>query len=150
MYFSHKMIRAAEERYGIPRRLRLNYPTPQTHFDFIRSTQRDGRAHDITFYLYHRNSLAVTRKPPYPEGAYRPPSGGLHISGEKLEKARTRSAVADGARTRRSIGKRSRRRGEKSLGVGGWGLGIRGQAPRGRAEEEGRNGPDSMLMKIGA
>ncbi|HEX7343758.1 MAG TPA: hypothetical protein VF398_05805 [bacterium] len=113
MYISPIMIRAAEERLGVPRRLRLNYPTPQVHFDFIRSTQRDGRAHDITLYLYHKNCLAVTRKPPYPEGAYRPPSGGLHILGEKLKKARTRSAAADGARTRASIGKRSWRRGEK-------------------------------------
>jgi len=45
--------------------------------------------------------------------------------GEKSKMTRTRSAAADGARTRHSIGKRSWRGGEKSLGVGDWGLGIR-------------------------
>jgi len=94
MYFSREMIRAAEASYGSPLRLRLNYPAPQAHFDFIRSTQRDGRAHDVTLYLYHKGRLAVTRKPPYPEDAYRPPSGGLHL-GESLEEGARREAFEE-------------------------------------------------------
>jgi 8-oxo-dGTP pyrophosphatase MutT (NUDIX family) len=94
MYFDEQMIQAAQERYGRPTLLRLNYPTPQSHFDFIRSTQRDGRAHDVTLYLYHQDRLAVTRKPPYPEGAYRPPSGGLHL-GESLEVGAKREAFEE-------------------------------------------------------
>ena len=94
MYFSPEMIHAAEARYGLPLQLRLNYPTPQAHFDFIRSTQRDGRLHDVTLYLYHQGRLAVTRKPPYPEGAYRPPSGGLHL-GESLEEGARREAFEE-------------------------------------------------------
>ena len=94
MYFTFEMIRAAQERYGEPVLLRLNYPTPRAHFDFIRSTQRDGRAHDVTLYLYHQGRLAVTRKPPYPEGAYRPPSGGLHL-GESLEEGARREAYEE-------------------------------------------------------
>ncbi len=94
MFFSSEMIHAAEAHYGSPLQLRLNYPTPQAHFDFIRSTQRDGRAHDVTLYLYHKDRLAVTRKAPYPEGAYRPPSGGLHL-GESLEEGARREAFEE-------------------------------------------------------
>lgn len=83
------MEEAAVSTYGIPRQLRLNYPTPKAHYDFIRSTQKHGRAHDVTLYLYHKNRLAVTRKPMYPVGAYRPPSGGLH-PGETLAKGAAR------------------------------------------------------------
>ena len=89
MYFSSNMVRKIEERYGTPHLLRLNYKTPRVHFDFIRSTQKNGRSHDITFYLYHHNRLAVTRKPVYPPGVYRPSSGGLN-PGESLEEGTAR------------------------------------------------------------
>ncbi|MBU0518911.1 NUDIX hydrolase, partial [bacterium] len=94
MYFNHSMIRAAEEKYGTPKTLRLNYPTPKKHYDFIRSTQKNGRAHDVTLYLYHDNKLAVTQKPVYPEGSYRPPSGGLN-PGETLEEGALREGFEE-------------------------------------------------------
>lgn len=84
MYFSTDMLQECEGKYGVPVQLRLNYQTPSKDFDFIRSTQKQGRSHDITLYVYHNNRMAVTRKPMYPKGAYRPPSGGLN-PGEKLE-----------------------------------------------------------------
>lgn len=89
MYFTPDMLRECEARYGIPPILRLNYSTPRGDFDFIRSTQKAERCHDITLYVYHDNRLAVTRKPMYPEGAYRPPSGGLK-PGEGLEESAAR------------------------------------------------------------
>ncbi len=89
MFFDQKMVEEAAARYGNPQQLRLNYPTPQEHYDFIRSTQKHGRSHDVTLYLYYRDLLAVTRKPMYPPGAYRPPSGGLH-PGETLEQGAAR------------------------------------------------------------
>jgi 8-oxo-dGTP pyrophosphatase MutT (NUDIX family) len=94
MYFTSEMVTQAEARYGHPALLRLNYPTPQEHFDFIRSTQSHGRAHDVTFYLYHGGKLAVTRKPMYPAGAFRPPSGGLH-PGDTLEEGVAREGVEE-------------------------------------------------------
>ncbi len=60
MYFSPEMIRTAEARYGSPRLLRLNYPTPQAHFDFIRSTQRDGRAHDVSPFTFNENTKNIS------------------------------------------------------------------------------------------
>lgn len=94
MYFTPSMTSQAEARYGQPVLLRLNYPTPQAHFDFIRSTQKQGRAHDVTMYLYHEGRLAVTRKPMYPAGAFRPPSGGLH-PGESLEEGLAREGYEE-------------------------------------------------------
>jgi 8-oxo-dGTP pyrophosphatase MutT (NUDIX family) len=84
MFVTNETVKYLEEKYGLPKRLRLNYPTPKKNFDFIRSTQKNDRSHDVTIYLYHHNCLAVTRKPMYPRGAYRPPSGGLN-PGESFE-----------------------------------------------------------------
>ncbi|MFH1447146.1 MAG: NUDIX hydrolase [Chloroflexota bacterium] len=89
MYFTETMVWQAEKCFGVPKTIRLNYPTPQVNFDFIRSTQKNDRAHDITLYFYHDQRLAVTRKPMYPKGAYRPSSGGLN-PGETLEQAAAR------------------------------------------------------------
>jgi len=94
MFFNQEMIEAAQARYGAPKTLRLTYPTPQKHFDFIRSTQKNDRAHDVTMYVYHDNKLAVTRKPVYPEGGYRPPSGGLN-PGESLEEGAQREGCEE-------------------------------------------------------
>lgn len=91
MYFTDDVIRRAEEQYGQPRILRLHYPTPRRHYDFIRSTQKNDRCHDITLYIWHEYRLAVTRKPVYPAGVYRPSSGGLN-PGESLEEGAAREA----------------------------------------------------------
>lgn len=91
MYFSDEMVRESEAKYGLPCLSRLNYPTPKGDFDFIRSTQKNDRAHDITLYVYHNNKLAVTRKPAYPPGCFRPSSGGLN-PGESLEEGALREA----------------------------------------------------------
>jgi len=53
----------------------------------IRSSQIDGRAHDITLYIENAGRIAVTAKHDYPPGLYRAPSGGLH-AGETLEQVR--------------------------------------------------------------
>lgn len=91
MYFSDEMVQESEAKYGLPRLLRLNYPTPKGDFDFIRSTQKNDRSHDITLYIYSNGKLAVTRKPAYPPGCYRPSSGGLN-PGETLEEGAIREA----------------------------------------------------------
>jgi 8-oxo-dGTP pyrophosphatase MutT (NUDIX family) len=84
MSYTIHLLQQSESRYGAPSQIRLNYAAPREHFEFIRSTQKDGRAHDITLYLFHDRRLAVTRKPMYPPGAFRPPSGGIK-PGESLE-----------------------------------------------------------------
>ncbi|MCX6639499.1 MAG: NUDIX hydrolase [bacterium] len=89
MYFNTLMIKECEAKYGKPILLHLSYPTPKGDFDFIGSTQKQGRAHDVTLYLYHENRLAVTRKPMYPKEAFRPPSGGLN-PGESAEEGARR------------------------------------------------------------
>jgi ADP-ribose pyrophosphatase YjhB (NUDIX family) len=94
MYVKADQVTLCEERYGKPKVLRLNYPTPREHYDFIRSTQKNGRSHDITLYVYHNNRLAVIRKPMYPPKTYRPPSGGMN-PGESFEEGALREGVEE-------------------------------------------------------
>jgi ADP-ribose pyrophosphatase YjhB (NUDIX family) len=94
MYVQEEQVAACEIKYGQPQILRLNYPTPEDHFAFIRSTQKNGRSHDITLYVYHDNRLAVTRKPVYPLNSFRPPSGGMN-PGENFEEGAGREGMEE-------------------------------------------------------
>ena len=94
MYVQQDQVASCERKYGQPKILRLNYPTPQKHYDFIHSTQKYGRSHDITLYVYHNNRLAVTRKPMYPANSYRPPSGGMN-PGETFEEGAVREGMEE-------------------------------------------------------
>ncbi len=94
MYIADKSIAQLEKSYGLPKLLRINYPTPRDHYDFIRSTQKNGRSHDVTLYVYHEDKLAVTRKPMYPPKSYRPPSGGLN-PGESFEAGSAREGMEE-------------------------------------------------------
>ncbi|RJP77704.1 MAG: NUDIX hydrolase [Candidatus Zixiibacteriota bacterium] len=94
MYFTQDMVQQAEERYGTPEIITLNYAIPRPEYEFLRATQKHRRSHDVTLYLYHEGQLAVMRKPVYPEGAFRPPSGGLK-PGESVEEATAREATEE-------------------------------------------------------
>lgn len=49
----------------------------------IGSSQRNGRAHDITVFIYNGPKMLFIAKPFYPMGLFRAPSGGAN-PGEKL------------------------------------------------------------------
>lgn len=78
MYFGGEKVRALEARYGTPPRLRWEYSLGEPEYRMVRASQRGGRAHDITLFIFRGPHLAVIRKPSFPPGAYRAPSGGLH------------------------------------------------------------------------
>lgn len=84
MYLEGPEIRALEARFGRPREAVLGYEIERDELAFIRSTQRDGRAHDVTAFIPHENMIAVIRKHTYPKGAWRVPSGGIR-KGEPFE-----------------------------------------------------------------
>jgi 8-oxo-dGTP pyrophosphatase MutT (NUDIX family) len=94
LFFDSNMIHQCEEKFGMPHLLRLNYPTPQKQLDFIRSTQKNDRAHDVTLLLKREGLWAVTRKPQYPATAYRTPSGGVH-PGETVEEGSEREGMEE-------------------------------------------------------
>lgn len=75
MYISHRVIREAADRYGYPPVLHLTAPVDSREWEFIRSTQHYGRAHDVTLFIFKGPQVLVIAKHHYPTGLYRPPSG---------------------------------------------------------------------------
>lgn len=86
-----EMIAEWEVRYGRPVEWEHRQPVSSHDYEGIRSSQKHGRAHDITLYIESRGRFAVIAKPIYPQGLFRAPSGGLH-AGETLEEGALREA----------------------------------------------------------
>lgn len=96
MYITAEIIREVEEKYGTPEELQFAYEMTQPEFEFVRASQKHGRAHDVTLFIldrHHDNDprVVVIRKPMYPPGAYRAPSGGVS-PGEPFEQGALREA----------------------------------------------------------
>ena len=94
MYLRDSEIRGLESRFGRPREAVLSYAITRGEFDFIRSTQKKGRAHDVTAFVFHDDRLAVIQKPSYPDGAWRIPSGGIG-EGEPFEEGMAREVMEE-------------------------------------------------------
>lgn len=84
MYVTDEMIRGMEELYGQPAFREFIIPCSQQEVDFVESTRRDGRNHDVTVYIRKEEKLVVIAKHFYPPGLFRAPSGGIH-KGEEFE-----------------------------------------------------------------
>jgi 8-oxo-dGTP pyrophosphatase MutT (NUDIX family) len=91
MFVTEDMLALARERYGTPDVLRAEVPCPEWEMDIIVGSMKNGRAHDITLFVFRGDEIAVTAKHSYPERLYRPPSGGLQ-PGESLEDGAAREA----------------------------------------------------------
>jgi 8-oxo-dGTP pyrophosphatase MutT (NUDIX family) len=87
-------IASWESRYGIPET--WSHHQPITHNDYrdITASQKNGRRHDITFYIEADGKIAVIAKPIYPPKLYRAPSGGLDPD-ESLEEGALREAFEE-------------------------------------------------------
>jgi 8-oxo-dGTP pyrophosphatase MutT (NUDIX family) len=93
VYVDDSKVREAEEKWGVPVEGRFVIPTTAAELAFIRSTQKRGRAHDVTLIAWdeeHRR-FAVIAKHAYAAGAFRPPSGGIE-PGESFEEGARREA----------------------------------------------------------
>ncbi len=93
-YIDSATIAGWEARYGRPVEWHHHQPVSSHDFDGIKASQKNGRDHDITFYIENRGRVAVIAKPIYPRGLFRAPSGGLHV-GETLEEGATREAYEE-------------------------------------------------------
>ena len=62
--------------------------------DIIIGSMKDGRAHDLTLFIFHVGKIAVIAKHSYPPRLYRPPSGGLQ-PGETFEDGAVREALEE-------------------------------------------------------
>lgn len=82
-YISADDILETERLLGKPVERSVEIPLTQKELQRIRSSQRNGRAHDITVFIYNGDKMLFIAKPFYPLGLLRAPSGGAH-PGEKL------------------------------------------------------------------
>jgi len=92
VYLTDEVVAAVEERYGRPRVERWEVPVTAEELAMVRASMKRDRAHDVTLFIFGPDSrLAVIRKPSFPEGAYRAPSGGLR-PGEDFTEGALREA----------------------------------------------------------
>jgi ADP-ribose pyrophosphatase YjhB (NUDIX family) len=91
MYISAEMIEEVERKYGRPAEVALRYEMKPSEFDMVRRSQKHGRSHDVTLYIIEGGRVVVIKKPMYPPGAYRAPSGGV-APGEPFEEGALREA----------------------------------------------------------
>lgn len=84
MFVTDKMIDEMAARFGSPATPSFDIPTPRDQIEFIRSTQKQGRNHDVTIYAIKAEQVVVIAKHFYPPKLYRAPSGGLN-PGESFE-----------------------------------------------------------------
>jgi 8-oxo-dGTP pyrophosphatase MutT (NUDIX family) len=83
------MIKEVEAKYGFPEELAMQLKTTFKEFRSIRESQKEGRSHDLTFFIFKGEELIFIAKHWYPPGMYRAPSGGLH-PGESFEEGAKR------------------------------------------------------------
>ena len=95
MYISSQTIRDLETKFGVPQELSFAYEMTPAEFDFVRASQKHGRSHDVTLFIIDSAAsearVVVIKKPMYPPGAYRAPSGGVS-PGEPFEEGALREA----------------------------------------------------------
>ncbi len=92
MYVSAEIIRQVEQRYGIPVEIDRQYEMTPEQLDIVRLGQKQGRCHDVTLVIVDdERNIVVIRKPSYPLGAYRTPSGGVEV-GESFDGGAIREA----------------------------------------------------------
>jgi len=86
VYVGPELIAQAEERFGRPDEGAFRVDTTPPEIAFIRRTQKNGRAHDVTLVIEDGGVFATIAKHSYPPGLFRFPSGGAE-PGETLEEA---------------------------------------------------------------
>jgi ADP-ribose pyrophosphatase YjhB (NUDIX family) len=94
LYITADIIEAIEVRYGSPIEITRSYEMSPREFDMVHRSQKHGRAHDVTLFITRGNEIVVIKKPMYPPGAYRAPSGGI-TPGESFEEGSLREAYEE-------------------------------------------------------
>jgi 8-oxo-dGTP pyrophosphatase MutT (NUDIX family) len=75
-FITAENIRAAENLLGKPKVLSVEIPLTQKELQRIGYSQHNGRAHDITVFIFKGPQMLFIAKPFYPMGLFRAPSGG--------------------------------------------------------------------------
>lgn len=98
MFITPDIIEQLKSNYGRPEYQDFHISVTQREIDFIRSTQRDGRRHDVTLYIVKDKKIIVIAKHFYPPGMYRAPSGGVNRGEELIEGAKREAFEETGCR----------------------------------------------------
>ncbi len=94
MYITQEVLHQLEQKYGVPHIFRTACTMSQKEFELLKWSMRNGRAHDVTLFIFKGAQIAVIRKPSYPPDVYRPPSGGIE-RGEDFETGAQREAYEE-------------------------------------------------------
>ena len=94
MYVTDEIIRDVERRFGVAEEIKLSYEMTEREFDMVRRSQKNSRAHDVTLFILRAGYVVVIKKPMYPPGAYRAPSGGINPA-EPFEQGALREAYEE-------------------------------------------------------
>ena len=78
MHIGRHIVQELVFTFGEPEVERWDVPVTEGELDGFERHLGLGRAHDVSLVIRDGNKLAVIRKPGYPPGAYRFPSGGVH------------------------------------------------------------------------
>ncbi len=92
--YTEALIPELEARYGSPREISMTYEFSPQGYELLLRTKRRGRAHDVTLFIQRKGRIAVIRKPSYPEGVFRTPSGGVD-RGEDFVRGAVREALEE-------------------------------------------------------
>lgn len=94
MYITAETITALQIRFGVPTEARLVFEMRGEEFEQLRASMKNSRAHDVTLFIIRDRRVAVIRKPMYPPGVFRAPSGGV-LPGEDFESGALREALEE-------------------------------------------------------
>jgi hypothetical protein len=78
MHIGRHIVQELVFTFGEPEVERWDVPMSDEEIDSVERYRNLGRAHDVSLVIQDGGRLAVIRKPGYPPGAYRFPSGGIH------------------------------------------------------------------------
>jgi ADP-ribose pyrophosphatase YjhB (NUDIX family) len=93
MHLTEAVLAPLREHYGEPRPLRWEGEVSADEFTLAGSSPE--RRHDVTFFVFDPGGrLALIQKPSYPDGAWRPPGGGVN-PGERFETGVQREAMEE-------------------------------------------------------
>ncbi len=78
MHIGRHIVQELVFTFGEPEVERWDVSMTEEELDGVEGHRRLGRAHDVSLVIQEGARIAVIRKPGYPPGAFRFPSGGIH------------------------------------------------------------------------
>lgn len=88
MHIGRHIIQELTLQFGNPLLEHWDVELTREELDQVLSHRKRQRAHDVTLCIQRDSDIALIRKPGYPEGAFRLPSGGVHPEESFLDGAR--------------------------------------------------------------